>query len=400
VQHEYERNMLDGGFTCCVGSSMESHALHGDGLYYAAGGDKLWVNLYVPSTAAWDAAGVQLTMETDFPEGQSATLRLAVNAPRPCTIALRRPFWVGAGFAVAVNGQALPPEQLAAPVGGSDATPGISSYVELRRIWNDGDTITLALPKTLRLQPLADNPRRSAILWGPLVLAGDLGADNRPPPEHVPVLVGAERPVNEWLQPVTGHPGNFRTAGVGRDADVDFSPFYRLHRRTYAIYWDLFTPEEWRQRSVEIAAQQARQRRLEAATIGFVQPGQMQAERDANMQGVATEPVRVQSRPGRSGTQWFSFDIAVDPSHPLALVVTYNRDEWQVRKFEVLVDALCVGQQTLERRGPQQFFDVEYPVPAATVQGKQKVTVKFQAATGSDIGAVYGLRMIRTDAAR
>ena len=55
---------------------------------------------------------------------------------------------------------------------------------------------------------------------------------------------------------------------------------------------------------------------------------------------------------------------------------------------------------SLERRGPQQFFDVEYPVPAEAVKGKQKVTVKFQAAEGSQVGAVYGIRMIRTDAAR
>ena len=55
-------------FTCCVGTGMESHALHGLGLYYDSG-DRLWVNMYAPSTARWEAAGVQLTMETDFPEG-------------------------------------------------------------------------------------------------------------------------------------------------------------------------------------------------------------------------------------------------------------------------------------------------------------------------------------------
>ncbi len=47
-----------------------------------------------------------------------------------------------------------------------------------------------------------------------------------------------------------------------------------------------------------------------------------------------------------------------------------------------------------------RFFDVEYPVPAEIVKGKQKVTVKFQAARGNEIGAVFGLRMIRADAER
>jgi hypothetical protein len=181
---------------------------------------------------------------------------------------------------------------------------------------------------------------------------------------------------------------------------VDFVPFYRLHRRTYAVYWDLFTPAEWEKRAAEIAAEEAKQRRLEAATVGFVQPGEMQAERDADMQGEATTPDRLMGRAGRRGSKWFSFDLPVDPAHPAALVVTYNHDEWQVRTFYICVDGQRIAEQTLERRGPLRFFDVEYPVPAGLVQGKSKVTVRFQATQNNEIGAVYGIRMIRADAER
>lgn len=410
VQHEYERNMCDGGFTCCVGTSMESHALHGHGLYYASG-DRLWVNLYAPSTAEWHAGGVKLVMETDFPEGASATLQLTVAAPREFTLALRRPFWAGAGFSVRVNGEEIAPARPVAAgsaAGGSrrgdpPAVPPTSSFVELKRTWKTGDTIAVTLPKTLRLEPLPDNPRRVAVLWGPLVLAGDLGPEDGGPKstlDDVPVFVAAERPVADWLKPMPGQPGHFRTEGVGKDREVDFVPFYRLHRRTYGIYWDVFTPQEFEQRAAELAAQREKQRKLAAATVGYAQPGEMQAERDANLQGESTEPVRVLGRPGRRGTKWFSFDLPVDPAHPLALVVTYNHDEWQQRTFDILVDGTRVGQQTIERRGPMRFFDVEYAVPAEAVRGKQKVTVKFQATGGNEIGAVYGLRMIRADADR
>ena len=120
-----------------------------------------------------------------------------------------------------------------------------------------------------------------------------------------------------WLKPLPDKPGCFRTDGVGKDRDVDFVPFYRLHRRTYAIYWDLFTPQEWDQRAGELAAERERQRKLEAATVGFAQPGEMQAERDANMQGEDTEPLRLQGRAGRRGAKWFSFDLPgrSRPSH-------------------------------------------------------------------------------------
>jgi hypothetical protein len=84
----------------------------------------------------------------------------------------------------------------------------------------------------------------------------------------------------------------------------------------------------------------------------------------------------------------------------MALVVTYSSDEWRKRTFEILVDGQRVGEQVLEMRGPSRFFEVEYALPSALVQGKRKVTVRFQATGGNEIAAVYGIRMIRADAER
>ena len=65
------------------------------------------------------------------------------------------------------------------------------------------------------------------------------------------------------------------------------------------------------------AAEEAR-RTLEAATVAFVQPGQMQSERDFNQQGGKTAPVQMRGRYGRRAADWFSFDLAVDPSEPIS----------------------------------------------------------------------------------
>lgn len=136
VRREYSD--LFRSFTCCVGSGMESHAIHGYGIYYESG-DRLWVNLSAPSTATWTAA----------------------------------------------------------------ALPAAGSSVEMKRTWKTGDTIALVLPKALHLDPMPDNPRRAAIMWGPLVLAGDLGPEPArgpgAPPVERPMLVSAERPVSDWL---------------------------------------------------------------------------------------------------------------------------------------------------------------------------------------------------------
>jgi len=399
VQHEYQD--MSRAFTCCVGSGMESHALHGYGIYYESG-DRLWVNLYVPSAADWAAAGIRLEMNTSFPEGQSAELKIAAKAPRKFTLALRRPYWAASGFHVRVNGRAVP----------SAAKTG---YVEIDRTWRTGDTVQCDLPKTLREEALPDNPRRVALMWGPLALAGDLGPEQErrgrktaqgaapAPPQPAPVFLAAKQPVEKWLRPVAGKPGYFRTEGVGRDADVDLVPFYRLHRRRYAIYWDVFSPEEWRKKGEQYAAEQEKQKMLEAATVAFAQPGQMQTERDFNQQGEDSSPVQLQGRYGRRAAKWFSFDLPVEAGRPMRLVVTCTNDEPQRRTFDVLVEGRKVGEQTIERRSPEidaRFFDVDYEIPAELIGGKQKVTVRFQATGGNSTGAVLGIRMVRADALR
>ena len=394
VRHEYQEMFRS--FTCCVGSGMESHALHGDGIYYETG-DRLWVNLYVPSTARWEAAGVDLAMDTGFPEGESAILKLTLRTPKQFTLSLRRPTWAAAGFTVRINGQ--PVKNL--------ATPG--SYIELKRRWKSEDTVAVTLPKALRLEPLPDSQRVAAIMWGPLVLAGDLGSDSRTGgrsarPPSVPVFVAAKRPLTDWLKPVSGKPGTFRSEKVGRESDVEFVPFYRLHRRIYSVYWDLLTPADWEKRAAEIAAERERQRKRDAATVSFAQPGETERERDFNQQGEDSSPVRVAGKAGRRASKWFAFDLAVEAAHPMTLIVTYHTEERAARAFEILVDGVRVGEQTIERYRPGsssgRFFDVEYAIPADLVTGKQKVTVRFQAKGGNETGAVFGIRMIRADAER
>jgi DUF1680 family protein len=386
VQHDYQ-DMAE-SFTCCVGTGMESHALHGDGIYYASL-DRLWVNLYAPSTARWEAAGVTLLMETDFPDGESARIELTLATPRSFTLAVRRPRWAGEGFSVAVNGEGLtnlPPPQ---------------SFVEVKRAWKSGDVIEIRLPKTLHLEPVPDNPRRAAILWGPLVLAGNLGPEDNFPawkPGAVPGLVAAERPVAEWLKPASGKPGLFRTHGVGRPADVELAPFYRLHRRTYAIYWDLYTPDEWSRKAAEYVAEIERQGKLRMASVGFVQPGDPESEEGFNQRGEESEPDRSAGRLCRRGRKWFSFDMPVDPTQTMAVVATYYHDEWRDRSFDIVIDGEKVGEQLIERGGVPHFLDVTYDIPAPLTRDKESVTVRFEATNGNEIACVYGLHMVRAEA--
>lgn len=395
VQHEYQDKFED--FTCCVGTGMESHALHAYGIYFEEG-DKLWVSLYAPTTVDWRSHDTKLEMQTGFPLGDNATLKIVSGDAKKFTLELRRPYWAGEGFTVKVNGQPL------------TSLPKPDSYVEITRTWKPGDSVSLELPKRLHTDPLPDDNNRIAVLWGPLVLAGDLGpeikygrhSDEQPQPlPDAPALVAPEELVSKWLRPVAGDPGTFRTTNVGLKTDITFKPFYELSERRYAIYWDMFTPAEWKVKEADYKAEQEKEKKLQAATVAFAQPGQMQSERDYAEQGEDTKPLQIEGHYGRAAQKWFSFDLPVESNHPMKLIVTFSNEAWKPATVNVLVDGKKVGEQHIDHKSPEQplkFSDVAYELPPDLVKDKKKVTVRFEGENGSGVPGIFGIRMVRGDA--
>jgi hypothetical protein len=342
----------------------------------------------------WQNAGVKLRMESTFPEaaGQDdVTLQLEATRPKELTLSLRRPSWAGERFAIRVNGEPVPHR----------STPG--SYVDVTREWQTGDVVTMALPKELRLQRLADNPTRAAVIWGPLVLAADLGPQPRQAADgdgdgpavatvESPVII-TERPVTEWVKPVASAPGSFATSNIG--VDLTLAPFYRTHRRIYSGYLEVLTPAEHTRRLEEEAAERERVRRIEAATIAYVAPSDDSIEHTHNQQGEDTSIVRVGGRPGRRAAKWFSYDLPIGGTTARALVVTYNRDNRRARSFTVLVDGEQVAEESFPFDSESRFFDREYVLPPSLVRDKSRVTIRFEATGANEIAPVFGVRVIR-----
>ena len=100
---------------------------------------------------------------TQFPREQGTTLKITSSRPIPRTIYVRIPGWAGTAQ-IRLNGRPL------AVV----AEPG--SYIGLRQVWRSGDTISVHLPMELRQEALPGDDSVRAVLYGPLVLAADLGA--------------------------------------------------------------------------------------------------------------------------------------------------------------------------------------------------------------------------------
>ena len=417
VQQEYQ-NMTQ-SFTCCVGTGMENQALHGYGIYYESP-DTVWVNLFAPSTAQLQLRAASLSMETGFPDGDTATLKFSDAKPAEYTLAIRRPTWAGDGFAVKVNGAPVEIPTLASlkagaaggrALGDEDSRPMSSSYVNVKRTWKSGDVVEIAIPKSVRLEPTPDNKTVAAIMWGPLALAGDFGprregrgaAGSDAP---IPVLVTDDRPASEWVQPSSERAGDFVAKNVAKlpaapsspTGSVTLTPFYRTHRRRYSIYFDVLNQGEFDAKVAALAADRDRAAKLQAATIGYAQPGDPQVEQTYNYQSDPKDRplARTNGRASRAGAGWFSFDLPVDASGQNQLVVTYFNEQGlppALGNFEVKIDGTSIGKYVPDQAAVG-FYDRNMTIPQALTTGRGKVTVKFEAAPGSRIVPVFGVRTI------
>jgi hypothetical protein len=242
-------------FWCCVGTGMENHAKYAESIYFHAN-DALYVNLFIASELNWKDKGVVVRQETCFPDED--TVRLTVGCKRPVQFALkvRHPYWTD-GMKIAVNGAAV-------------GVGKPSSYTTLSRDWKHGDRIEIQLPMNLRTEPLPGNPEKMAFLYGPIVLAGEFGRagldrieeyvenqreySNLPAAEPPTLVAQNPEAVTEHIQPVAGKPLVFKTKDIGDPMDVSLIPLFRLHHQHYALYWDVLSREQLRDRRVETAA--------------------------------------------------------------------------------------------------------------------------------------------------
>jgi len=382
-------------FTCCHGTGMENHAKYGDSIYFHD--DSLYVNLFIPSQLHWRKKGLKVRQETSFPADDKVTLTFTCAGPVELAVKVRCPGWAAAPVHMKINGK---------PVAFS-GVPG--SYAGPDRVWRDGDKLEIEIPMSLRLEAMPDNPRRAAIFYGPILLAGDLGpveltaatTDVSGGP-RVPVLVTEDRPPRQWLRRAAdpGAPGlAFRTAGVGRPDDVKLIPFYEMHHRRYGVYWDFFTAEQWARRQARYRAELKRQRELKARTIDVLRIGEMQPERDHNVTGEHTSVGEFNGRKYRHATDggWFSFDMKVLPDEPVDLLCSYWGSDRRRRTFDILIDGTRIATQSLNDNRPGEFFDVTYPIPVELTRGREKVTVRLQAHPDHWAGGLFGCRTMKRE---
>jgi hypothetical protein len=64
--------------------------------------------------------------------------------------------------------------------------------------------------------------------------------------------------------------------------------------------------------------------------------------------------------------------------------------------FKILIDSEPLAQEEITRVPSPRFIEKDYALPEKLVKGKDKITVKFEAAAGSEISPVVAVRILRS----
>jgi hypothetical protein len=223
-------------FWCCTGSGVEEYSKLNDSIYFHDA-EGIYVNLFIASELNWPERKFKLTQQTSFPDQAGTTFTVETPQPLQLTLRVRIPSWVAATPAVKINGNV------------SEITAAPGSYLAISRVWKSGDRVEVSFPMALHTESMPDDHSLRAILYGPIVLAGDLGRNgltealvhgpegpelSKAPALPIPEFSPGEKRLHEWIKP-GDRPLTFRTEG--QRVDVSLHPFYQLNRERYSLYW-------------------------------------------------------------------------------------------------------------------------------------------------------------------
>jgi DUF1680 family protein len=397
-------------FWCCTGTGMENHAKYGDSIYFH-NSDTLWVNLFIASELNWKDKNLTIQQETNFPRSETTKFIIKTTQPTEFDLRVRVPYWTNSGVTLKINNE---PQQVSSQP---------SSYLSIQRIWKDGDTIEMTMPMSLWLCPMPDDADLAAIMYGPMILAGQLGSLDVPkeliyttenwfvfPKEQIaeaPVIVTDQRDPALWIDPVKDMSLTFRTKDVGRPSDVTLVPYHCLWNQKYAIYWRLTDQAGWEKmkpkleaerkaRQEAMAQEAARKASLKARTIDSVDIGNSESEKSHEIKEQNSRSGELAGRHWRDAAPggWFEYNMEVMPDMPTKLLCTYWGSD-NGRSFDILVDGEKIATQKLNRSQPSEFFDVEYNIPTELTSDKKSIVVRFDGTDDSVTGGVFGCATLK-----
>lgn len=390
-------------FWCCTGTGLENFTKLGDSIYFYDN-DKLIVNQFISSEVCWKEKGLVLEQKSDIPNTDFTefTIKVCQNAAE-FTLVVRCPDWNYAKSEVYINENPA-----------SEAVFDTSGYILIKRTWSTGDKIRIKFNMNIQAFPLPDNNGRAlAFKYGPVVLAAELGRDDKMTLRQVgvqcdvsanklvcgdvyemtgnyggtsnlPLLPGEtvlikDIPVQDFLQNINTHfekitrsDGKlaFKLKDTGWQGDFIFSPYYLINNQRYGIYWIFSNKAEQAQLEQKYITIDGIGIGYGAQTEGNSNTWPFMQEKGSGSVGDPHELTRYAKKGGS-----FSYMFKLKPGKKNYLVCTFLKED-NGKTICITSGFKKIAAITLDYTGQEEKYTLEFELPRSLTKGEE-VRISF-----------------------
>ena len=175
-------------------------------------------------------------------------------------------------------------------------------------------------------------------------------------------------------------------------------PFAGIHDSRYSVYFHRMSAAEYQSEQDKLAQQEKEALELDRRTVDRVKPGEQQPETDHQMKVAASAQGYFNDESWRDAGEggFFSYRLSTGGEKELTLRVRYWGDEKGPRQFDILADGQQIATEDGARNGGKQsFVDKEYQIPAALLEGKDNIEIKFQPKEGNRTGRIFHVALLK-----
>lgn len=383
-------------FWCCVGSGLENHARYGE-MIYGQKNENLYVNLFIPSVLNWEDKKVKIEQQNKFPEEEATTIVITPNEPVSFTLRIRCPEWVKK-------------EEIGLTINGTTSPVVIKdNYVTINRKWEKKETIRLELPMHLRAITTPDGAQEYSFLYGPIVLAAQIGTQNQTglfaddsrgghiasgllyPVNQMPVIIGNKETILEHLTKVKSEPLTFIARNIHPSLyeNLKLVPFFRLHECRYTIYFPLVSESELELRKKNAAEEEDKYAALEKRTADKVSCGEQQPESDHFMKTQNSQTGNDNGIHWRETREWFSYEMRNMDRNAKTIRMTFKPDE--NRNAEIWINEQKTG--TIQQGSSNGLEVIDFVIPES-LRTEDRMEIRIETKSTLVTPRIYEIRLI------
>ena len=349
----------DNAMWCCTGTGLENPERYNRFIAKEYDGT-LYVNLFIPSTIT-TKDGWKLQISTSFPYEQSASIKVLSKGSSPLNLKVRTPSWVQSS---------------------EKTEDGYRNYGKLEAAAN----VTVNLPMSLNIRRARDRSGNFSILYGPIVLAADMGTKNMPndivddqlvymnmPAGSIAKITADLNAPEKWIEETDAKTLTFQTkaeASENGNKSYTLKPFFATHHVRYSTYFP----------SAD-AVEDKRNKAFENITVDFVEPGRQQSEMDHRFKTENTELGYMESvdrnyRTALKEEGFVSYRVKFNAEKENKIVLTvYGKDTGSLK---VEFDGQILKTAELTGDKGDSLYDIEIPVSLKTLKAKAGKNKNFR----------------------